>query len=230
MLDANTQSLWDEYLAQEREHVRSTYLATLDRVIVAFSQLPESDRESWAKDIARQVIDEKAEIPVRMPLFRQVVFPVLITGLTKNQPGCARWLAGFEMHLLHVSERQNYLPDNVATSVFLLRKALEVDADDSRARRGLISRIASHLEYSLHELPAGVLYGMNGASISECAELIQELDEFCGFVKADGREDDYRDLTEECRLHFSAYRDYLENRRLYASYASYLSEKHDIEF
>ena len=34
-------------------------------------------------------------------------------------------------------------------------------------------KLYHYLDYTLHELPAGVLYGANGATESECAELMK---------------------------------------------------------
>jgi hypothetical protein len=231
MLDEKTQSLWDEYLTQERQHVRSTYLAALNRFISAFNQLPEANREAWAKDIAKRVVDQKAEIPVRLPLFREVLFPALIAGDVSGSPGCARWLAGFESHLVHTEEIRKYIPKDAGPAIYLLHKALERDPNDSHARRMLISRLSAYMEYSLHEIPAGVLYDFGfGASMDQCTEMIRELDEFCDLVETEHLEDEHQELIGECRLHYPAYRDYLENQNRFSSYAAYLSEKFNLQY
>lgn len=227
MLEENTQLLWNGYIAQERQHVRSAVQTSLEHFIAAIAELPSADREAWVREIAKQVVDDKADIPVRMPLFRQVIFPVLCAGYQIGNSGCARWLAGFQQYIVQSPEFLKKLDNALAPA--LLRTALRQDPNDSHARRMLISFLESSLEFSIHEVPSGVLYGMNGASIDECDLLKEELDEFCSLISAEGCRDRYQDLVDECRLHFSAYQEYLKRRQQFTSYAAYLAEKHNIE-
>src|SRR5262249_24513856 len=100
------------------------------------------------------------------------------------------------------------------------------DPADQRSRQRLLETIAERLRYSLHEIPAGVLYGIDGASPQQCQELEEELDEFCRYVGQEKVEQRYAALIRSCRLHFRAYRDYLLNRERYSSYQEYLSNNH----
>jgi hypothetical protein len=102
-----------------------------------------------------------------------------VRGVLREGRNCARWLAKFERELIEAEREVADLPDNLRTERGLLREALRVDPSDVKARRGLIENEARYLQYTIHELPAGVLYGHNSASIEECSELLSQLAEFC---------------------------------------------------
>lgn len=60
-------------------------------------------------------------------------------------------------------------------------------------------RLLDYYKYTLHELPAGVLYGANGASLKECADLMKgtyELEELAVIVGSDISE-----FLSVCRWH-----------------------------
>jgi hypothetical protein len=80
------------------------------------------------------------------------------------------------------------------------------------------------LRYSLHEVPAGVLYGVDGASPEQCQELEEELDGFYRLVAQEQMQERYAELFRACYLHFRGYQDYLLNRERYKSYAEYLAQ------
>ena len=224
MLSPEADLLWTEYLGQERQKVRSETLQLLEKFINALEKVSLRDREAWALLIAEAVVDHKKPIPIRMPLFRKVLFPVLLTGYRKQSPGCARWLAGFTQLIHRSQECVDLLGPDDCTEYALLRGALVVDPSDTRAKCQLIKVMAWYLKNSIHEVPSGVLFNMNGATIIECDKLIEELSEFCTLVEVDGSAEEYQELIQECRLHFTAYPDYLAHRDQYVNYAEYLEQ------
>ncbi|HEX6899711.1 MAG TPA: hypothetical protein VF789_08360 [Thermoanaerobaculia bacterium] len=221
MLKAQTHQLWLDYLAAEKDRIRSLTMPALDHFIESLLQHEAEVWHAWALDLARQVSDERAEIPVRFPLFRQVLLPTLADGVRRELPGCARWLAEFESLL--VNSDAGVLPDHLQSSVGLLREAIRVDAADSLARRRLVSRWSSYLDYTLHELPDGVLYGQNGATAEQCGELLELLDEFRGHVRSIGETEKFAELISECDFHFRSYREYLLQERPGGSYEEFLA-------
>ena len=82
--------------------------------------------------------------------------------------------------------------------------------------------LRGRFEYSLHELPSGVLYGQDGATAEECSEMISELKDYEGLCAELGAEDDDRDIIEEASYYIPAYRDYLIHRGAYSSFATYI--------
>jgi hypothetical protein len=85
--------------------------------------------------------------------------------------------------------------------------------------------MAKYLSHTLHELPAGVLYGMDGATASECDELQSGLEDFRGLATAEGCVEMYAELLADCGLHFKAYKSYLLERHLYKGYSDFLEQR-----
>jgi hypothetical protein len=179
----------------------------------------------WARALAERVVDGGEDFVIRMPLFERAVFPALLTGHRAGLPGCARWLAGLAQHLYRSPLCQTHLPADEQTELGLLRAGAKADPDDQLSRRRLAEVIAGRLRHSLHELPSGVLYGMDGATPDECLELEAELDEFEAVLSGAGAGQDYLGLVAVCRFHFSHYRQYLLASDRPPSYAECLARR-----
>lgn len=223
MLTEVQRDLWDAYCSAENRATRTEKLRALNAFLDELTSSPQRDWYPWARSVAESVVDRGDEFVIRMPLFERAIFPALINGYLESQPGCARWLAGLA-HLLSQSKIcSEQLADSERTELGLLWVAVRQDSADDASRRRLIRCIESRLCFSLHELPAGILYGMDGATPEQCQALESELDELCRLVEADGRLDDYLELIKKCRFHFQKYRDFVENPGQYRSYAEFLN-------
>ena len=178
------------------------------RFVESAAALPEIDRAEFVRELMRRVVDEGQSIPLRMPLFRELVFPVLHRGLRERQPHCARWLAALCQVLYRCRECMAGLaPDN--TEPRLLAIALDHDPADSAARLRWIQCEAAYLHYTIHELPAGILIGTYSATPEQCLELVESLSRFREHVRLAGVESTHRTLIEHCALHYPLYREYL---------------------
>ena len=79
------------------------------------------------------------------------------------------------------------------------------------------------MNYTLHELPTGVLYGANGATIEECDELIEEIKKYeiqCNKLQLDENE-----LIEECKFYYQAYKAYLSVFKNYKNFEDYINKE-----
>jgi hypothetical protein len=85
-------------------------------------------------------------------------------------------------------------------------------------------RLLRHLEYTLHELPAGVLYDADGADGIKCAELLRETYQL--EVLAENLGFDISEFITTCRWHYERYPHYLSRRRHFGSYANYMRKHH----
>jgi hypothetical protein len=81
----------------------------------------------------------------------------------------------------------------------------------------------SRFDYVLHELPAGVLYGDDGATIKECDQLLVELSDYERLAMELGGDNQDRELITDARFHIPAYRRYLLERDRHTNYESFLS-------
>jgi hypothetical protein len=224
MLTDHQRKLWEAYEAAEGRATRTEKLRALDSFLDALETSPTTDWFPWARSIAEQVVDHGLNLVIRRPLFKRAVFPALLTGYQEGLPGCARWLAGLADHLRSNPECREKLRPEEVTELGLLWAAIRHDPADRRSRLRLIDKVAYGLRYSIHEVPSGVLYGIDGASPEQCQELEEELEEFFRLVTQEGMQERYADLILACRLHFRGYRDYLLHREKYESYAAYLSQ------
>jgi len=224
MLADVQRNLWEAYQRAESRAPRAEKLIALEAFLDALLASPNTAWFPWARSIAEQVVDQGLDFIIRQPLFERAVFPALAAGYREGLSGCARWLTGLAQQLRHSPACLQHLKPQEATELALLRSAIRHDPADLQSRLRLIERIAERLRYSLHELPTGVLFGMDGATPEQCVELEEELNEFCGLVLEEGMEPRFAELIQACRLHFPAYRDYLLNRERHGTYAEYLSQ------
>ncbi len=224
MLTDVQRQFWDAYIAAESRAPRAEKLQSLDAFLDALTASPPTVWFPWARSIAEQVVDHGGDLVIRRPLFERAVFPALLAGYRLRLPGSARWLAGLSENMWRYPKCCESLQPEELTEHGLLWVAICHDPEDRRSRLRLIDKIADRLHYSLHELPSGVLYGMDGATLEQCQELDEELDEFCRHVAHEDMEARYAEQIQTCRFHFRAYRDYLMNREHYRGYAEYLSQ------
>jgi len=80
------------------------------------------------------------------------------------------------------------------------------------------------LLYALHELPVGVLWGPNGATAAECAEMLRGLDDFASLCSR-LQLDDHETFIEQCRWNFDHYPHYLGRRRHFVDYSTYIADR-----
>jgi len=225
MLPEHCDNLWQAYLATEKVRIRVQSKAALRAFIEEIGKVPVEIRDRWAIDLTRRVVDQNDQCPVRMPLFREVLFPALKTGFLAGIDGCARWLAGFSQLLCQSPDCLAELPETARSARGLLLQALEVDPNDKIAKQRLIGLLSSQFEYSLHELPAGVLYDQNGATLEQCVEMEQDLRLLESLAEACGTTAAVEDILKRARFHIRTYREYLQTRKSGDTYAQYLTLK-----
>lgn len=84
------------------------------------------------------------------------------------------------------------------------------------------NKLYQYLDYTLHELPAGVLYDANGASESHCVELMKatyQLEEL-----ANQLDEDIGSFLTFCSWHYERYPHYLSRQRLFVTYNHYMEK------
>lgn len=226
MLPQRTSELWERYLAAEEIRIRSELLEALDSFIESLHELPEEVRFEWARGFAAEHLDSESAFPIRMPLFRRVLFPALAAGLAARTPGCARWMGRLGQLLYKCPDLHRRVSPPNATPKELFRTALIHDPGDTRAREALLEALAWELDYSIHEVPYGVLARQDCAPAEALGELRQKLDEFTVLAERQGSRERYASLIEACDFHFREYESYLAQRDQFDSYESFLDESH----
>ena len=102
----------------------------------------------------------------------------------------------------------------------LADKLLKQEPDNEFALQYKYNTLKSFLEFSLHEMPTGILNGMNGASIDDLSEMLLAVDEFQGISARLGKDD--KTLINECRILYPAYNEYLQCYARYNGFEDYL--------
>ncbi len=221
MLNSQQLLKWDDYVKAENDRIRSVLLDKMYVFISSLEKTPINIYKTWVYDLVATIVDKGVDFPIRQPLFESVILPVLVNGYNTNEPNCARWLASFNQLIYHSKLAQELL-NHEYSEIFLLNKALELNSSDNLARINLVDKLAYYLNFSIHEIPWGVLYGNNGATIEECDLLLDDIAEFKRHLLVLNNEKEYEDLIKECELHFREYKNYLQNTKVYNSYEDYL--------
>lgn len=84
-------------------------------------------------------------------------------------------------------------------------------------------RLFEILKYSMHELPAGVLWNPNAATAKQCAELLADLYQFAALCKKLSIAHD--EFIQGCMWHLEHYPHYLSRRKHFSSYEQYIQER-----
>jgi hypothetical protein len=228
MLTPQAEGLWLQYLDAEQVRVGQTMMPILNRFIDVLLEENAVESHRWALRLASQVADEGKDFPIRLPLFRRVLLPSLVQGIREGRPGCARWLAHFDILLHHSLEQAQAagLDERLTTRVGLLREALRVTPGDVNSRRMLVELHAYALEYTLHELPDCVLslHG-NAATAADCGDLLSLLAELRANAELIEDTNAYLELIDDCDFHYRSYKEYLDTQRVAGSYESYLESR-----
>jgi hypothetical protein len=93
---------------------------------------------------------------------------------------------------------------------------------DERKVKNEYVELLRYLEYTLHELPTGVLYDANGADEKNCTELMKatyRLEELSKILGIDNSK-----FLEGCRWHYERYPHYLSRYRHFGSYEDYIEK------
>lgn len=218
-------SAWEAYLLAEAGGVRSAYLGALDEFLELWESCPPSVREIEMPGFPASLVEPEGSVQVRGPLLERVVVPALLREFHAGSARAALGLARLQESQLgsHRCWRRLEVPSVVS----LLEEALRRDPSCEAARTELVRRHLDYIGFTLHELPVGVLYGMDGATATEC----QELEEYLVSVRRSmlpAEIEQYRELLESASFHYGTYRRYLLSRER-AGYAAYLMEHGGLE-
>lgn len=102
---------------------------------------------------------------------------------------------------------------------------LEHEPDNVDALNYKYHVLKEFLEFSIHEMPSGILNGMNGASASDIPSMLEDINEFECISKKLNMPS-YETLIADCRRYYNAYEYYLQHTDKYKSFENYLRLNH----
>lgn len=157
------------------------------------------------------------DITIRQQLYKHLIYPVLSEQVEQNNVNAIKELLKLDQHLVSY---QGYTKDYTYSSWQLLEKALAISPNDNDLLELYERKTRKYLNYTLHEIPTGVLYGADGATIEECDDLIKEIEKYeilCSKLQRDESE-----LIQECKYYYPAYKNYLSVFKNYRNFNDYL--------
>lgn len=221
-LDEHEAMLWQQYLKLEAQGLRQPALRVLDQFISVLLQTSIEHQYRFAEQVCVDIVEHN-NVPVRHPLFAKILWPFLVDEYHAGSSATPMWIAHFDK-LGTFAQKREALNLDWPTKEMLLREAVTHDPSNTKARRQLIDVMARYFRYTLHELPTGVLYGINGASVTECQKLLASLDEFRELVRTEHLLEDYQEAIEKWQFHYRSYADYLTHHQQYKNYADYTQQ------
>ena len=82
------------------------------------------------------------------------------------------------------------------------------------------NKLFSYLDYTLHELPVGVLFDANGANEEECLKLMKDTFRLEELSKS--LDENIGSFIDFCRWHYERYPHNLSRQKHFASYGNYI--------
>jgi hypothetical protein len=214
---------WDEYLEQETAGLRRVAMPLLGDFVAHVEGYTEQRRVRLVRtlvSLARS--DRPPRVSLRHPLFDRVVPPVLLNEYDRDEPGSARTLLDF-YHQLHGGGLcDEVIGDRDLSYWTLLERAMKQDPDGRDLQEEWLAMSQDWFEYATHDVPTGVLYGNDGATVSECEDLLAHVDQFEERAKALGVAEDHAESVQEWRYYFAGYREYLQRRDEFESFERFL--------
>lgn len=208
--------LWGQYIIAEKKGLKSQWMMFLDEFINAYFRAGEEERSAWLAQNLQLIAEDK--VPIRHPLFEKIIFPYLFDGCQKQDLACIKQLCHLYPHIYSLNAfRQGGVG---LTLDSLLKLGLSLSPDDKELLMIAYGAIKKDLEYSVHELPSGILYA-HGADTARL-ELLEDLSDFEEVCLKLGK--DETAFINLCRWHYKHYPIYLScmQQKQFQSYLEYI--------
>ena len=159
--------LYEAYLAHRNAGRKRHANESIRDFVASCSDL--SDREAWVR---RFLEKGDYEHRIRHEVYAGLIFPVLAEGYARKEFWSVYWLGRTAQNLYAAPSLHAQVEYKVERHFF--REAYALNPTDE-VRRCLLSAYVSEFQYCQHEWPAGILCGMDGASLEECAEILRDV-------------------------------------------------------
>lgn len=214
----------------EKEKFLNTYIeietktfvkADKNKKLEAFFKENETDLTKLTCQDIVAIIDvlQSKNIIIRQPLYKHLIYPILLEQVAKNNIDAIKALLKLDYQL---TSYQAYSHDNKYSWAMLLEQGRTIAPNDTELLKLSEQTTRNYLNYTLHELPIGVLYGQDGATIADCDELLEKVIQYeilCNQLQLDEKE-----LIENCKFYYPAYKAYLAVYPNYQNFEDYLNK------
>ncbi len=162
---------------------------------------------------------QSKNITIRQPLYKHLIYPILSVQVAQNNIDAIKGLLKLDGQL---TSYQAYSHDIKYTWAMLLEQGLTIAPKDIELLKLSEQTTRNYFNYTLHEIPIGVLYGQDGATIAECDELLEKVIQYenlCNQLQLDEKE-----LIENYKFYYTAYKAYLTVYPNYQNFEDYLNK------
>jgi hypothetical protein len=159
--------LYEQFVSLKNLGKKGEAKAALDSFIASFETLEE--KRVWVHSFL-----EAGDYGhrVRHEIYENLVYPVLLDGYLKGDATSVAWLARTASNLYVIKSPHPLLKHK--TDFALFKEAYRLEPNE-RIGTDLLSTLINWFSFSQHEWPAGILYGMDGADIEQCEDILQEI-------------------------------------------------------
>lgn len=180
-MNPEDQALWTRWRDLESQGRKQEALVLAEELAAALARAPEDSQDRWVQSVCEDVIDLHPVPPgvgipqLRHPFLREVIAPSLLRRFARQDATAARWLAWLMRRYSSAHRLWAGIPPGRRTPMDMLRLADTWAPGDLRVMVPLAELLNGRFRYAMHELPAGVLDGINGADIPGCSAMLDEL-------------------------------------------------------
>jgi len=163
---------YHDFLSYQSQGLKEKATETITKFINSFEN--DEEKELWVLEyLPKFEPNIYGTLRLRHELFEEIVFPVLLAGYNNKNVELMLWLAKLCQNLYQnekIWEKINFKPEAV-----IIEECYNLDPDNEVIREKLLGLKIYQIDYHIHEWPAGILYGHNGATIDECNILLDEI-------------------------------------------------------
>ncbi|MBD2768238.1 hypothetical protein IC235_10075 [Hymenobacter sp. BT664] len=204
--------LLEEYVRLEKKAYsgRTEKVKAIQSLLAAFDNEPELSLE--------EVMEFTSVGIIKPPIFNELIYPVLDSAVQQGNLSAIKLLVKLASCLFAYQQQYKDWKYELGE---LVAAGLKISPYDTELLTHKYEHIQRYLGFTIHEVPSGVLWDMNGADASQCQELLQLADELESLSRLLGK--DNSQLLAECRYYYRCYAAYLTQQSVYASFAAYLA-------
>lgn len=161
---------FEQYKAYEEQGLRTEAKACLHDFVSSFSDA--SEIEDWVWQYL-PLLKENRHCRIRHEIFVELVYPTLKRGYLKQDFVSTLWLGKLVQNIYN--NRAIHEELGWVTDYELYLRSYELEPNSQEAKSLLLATIVGHLKYAVHEWPAGMLWGNDGATTEQCVEFAGDL-------------------------------------------------------
>ncbi|HSY61141.1 MAG TPA: hypothetical protein VK796_04650 [Cytophaga sp.] len=155
----------------------------------------------------------QSDTKIHLDFFDAILYPTIKKEIESENFHAIKLLLQFNTSLVKFI-------DKTYSSYDLLKKGLSINPNDIDLLTIFKNNAQTYIQYTIHEVPAGVLYANTGITAEKCDDLIEYLEEYkdaCSKLNIADSE-----LIQKAESYYHSYKNYLLNKDKYEDFEHYL--------